>query len=333
MHRMSTSPKILLLCSGRLAVPALHQLAALGALAGVAVPYTDPKASSLFQQLTLSLDCPFHTLSRDGLTAQLSELHARYGPDAVFVIGFPWRIPESLLSLPAHGFFNFHGGPLPDLRGPDPLFEAIRQELAETALTIHRIDAELDAGPVVYEDYFPLAAGITHGLLSTQLALRSAQAIPVLLERIRQRTLSFHPQSPASGGYYRRAAPADLYIRWQSQRASAVEALIRACNPVYGGAAVVMGGWTLRLTDAAVLAGVSHNALPGTLLELSVERGALIQCLDDAVLQVFVIGTDEGYFPAFRLHHFGLAPGCLFESPSVPTQHAQASSLLHPNFP
>ncbi len=313
---MSQLPQIVVLCSGRLGVPTIQRLATLGALAAVATPDTDPKATALLEQLAGSVQVPFYLLSRKSLVPSLQGICARHQPEAVFSIGFPWRIPEAVLSVPPAGFLNFHGGPLPELRGPDPIFEAIRQQLPETALVVHRMDAGFDTGPVVLESRFPLAPGITHGLLSTQLAFQAAELATRLLEPLQQPPLPERPQGQAGGPYWPRVAPVDLYLRWQSQTAGALAALIRACNPIYGGAATLCNGWLFRMTDAAVMPGVTHNAPPGMLLETSPERGALVQCLNGEVLQVSVIGTDEGYFPGSRLPSLGVSPGVSFQDPS-----------------
>ena len=314
---MITAPKVLLLCSGRLAVPMLHQLTSEGLLAAIAVSDTDPKAVQLLQQQTVSLRCPFHTLDKEDLSASLARLCEAYQPTAVFVIGFPWRIPEALLSVPPRGFLNFHGGLLPELRGPDPIFEAIRRELPETALSVHLMDAGWDTGPVVCEDRFALPSHLTHGLLSTQLAYRCAQSLPALLDYLQQRIPYARPQTDISVRYFPRVTTAELYIKWATQPANAVAALIRACNPVYGGAATMANGWTFRIVEAAVPPNATHTAAAGTLLALDETQGALIQCCDGALLQARVIGTDEGYFPASRLHEFGLVPGICFHAPAA----------------
>ncbi len=308
--------KIVVLCSGRLAVPSLHHLAASGLLAGIVAPDTDPQATILLQQLAYSLHCPFYSASRMNLPQLLIEIGRLYQPDVAFVLGFPWRIPAESLTVFPHGFLNFHGGLLPELRGPDPIFEAIRQERTETALTIHQMEAGWDTGPIVYEDRFALPDDTTHGLLGTQIAFRSAQSIPTVLQCLNQNQFSPKPQPIANARYYHRVSPAALYINWSVLSANAITALVRACNPVYGGAATIAGSWTFRILDASIVPHSTHTAQPGMLLALDQVQGAFIQCLDEQVLQIRMIGTDEGYFMAAKLHEFGIRAGTLLTFPT-----------------
>jgi len=70
-------------------------------------------------------------------------------PDLVVCMGFPWKIPPDALAVPRLGWLNGHPSLLPRHRGPLPVAWAIRDGDEEIGITFHRMDAELDTGPIL----------------------------------------------------------------------------------------------------------------------------------------------------------------------------------------
>lgn len=70
-------------------------------------------------------------------------------PDLAVCMGFPWKVPADALAVPTLGWLNGHPSLLPRRRGPLPLAWAIREGDEEVGVSFHRMDAELDTGPVL----------------------------------------------------------------------------------------------------------------------------------------------------------------------------------------
>ncbi|HEY2742613.1 MAG TPA: formyltransferase family protein [Gaiellaceae bacterium] len=83
-------------------------------------------------------------------------LLASVEPDLVVCMGFPWRIPPEALAVPRLGWLNGHPSLLPRHRGPLPVAWAIREGDEEIGITFHRMDAELDTGPILAQRRYPL---------------------------------------------------------------------------------------------------------------------------------------------------------------------------------
>ncbi len=64
-------------------------------------------------------------------------------------MGFPWKIPPDALDVPKLAAINGHPSLLPHYRGPSPVSWAIRNGETEIGYTWHRMDAELDTGPIL----------------------------------------------------------------------------------------------------------------------------------------------------------------------------------------
>jgi methionyl-tRNA formyltransferase len=68
--------------------------------------------------------------------------------DVFIVASYGKLIPQNILDIPAHQCLNVHPSLLPKLRGPSPLQSAILSEDG-TGVTIMRVDAEMDHGPIL----------------------------------------------------------------------------------------------------------------------------------------------------------------------------------------
>lgn len=77
-------------------------------------------------------------------------------PDLVVCLGFPWKIPPDALAVPRLGWVNGHPSLLPKHRGPIPIAWTIRSGDDELGITFHRMDADLDTGPILAQRTMPL---------------------------------------------------------------------------------------------------------------------------------------------------------------------------------
>jgi methionyl-tRNA formyltransferase len=90
--------------------------------------------------------------------AAVAPLLAAARPDLVLCMGFPWKVPVDALAVPRLGWVNGHPSLLPRHRGPVPVAWAIREGDDEFGLTFHRMDADLDTGPILAQRPIPLGA-------------------------------------------------------------------------------------------------------------------------------------------------------------------------------
>jgi methionyl-tRNA formyltransferase len=65
-------------------------------------------------------------------------------------------VPDAILALPPHGILNVHPSLLPRHRGAAPIPATILAGDAETGVTLIRMDAGVDTGPIVAQDRWPL---------------------------------------------------------------------------------------------------------------------------------------------------------------------------------
>jgi methionyl-tRNA formyltransferase len=116
--------------------------------------------------------------------SSIAPLVASVQPDLVVCMGFPWRIPPDALAVPRLGWLNGHPALLPRHRGPLPIAWAIREGDDEVGITFHRMDAELDTGPIFAQRRFPLDGPELPDVFYPRLGEVVGEALGEALERL-----------------------------------------------------------------------------------------------------------------------------------------------------
>ena len=302
--------QIALIISSTLGLPLLHELAGQGVVAAVAVPRTPahPHEPEQVAQAAAALGLPVTRLHRASLAAELAAWLGPTPPDAVLVFMLPWRVPAALLAVPRLGFLNFHLAALPAYRGPEPLFWQLRNGEAAGAVTVHRMAADIDTGPVLLALPVPIGPTDTHGLHRAQLAHYAVEAGRQLLAGLRGVVpLAAVAQDPAAARYWPRPTLADVCIAWH-EPAEAIARLVRATNPWNRGALATSRGQPLRVL-AATPRPETTPAPPGTVVWAAPGQGLLVACGAGQVLQLDVVALEEGYFSGGQLAALGVQVG------------------------
>lgn len=292
--------RIALLCN-LIGLPALQALAGQGSLVGIGISQTQPEAVAILHQLAQAHGLPFVAVSRQNLRSSLSEWLQVTQAEVVFVMGFSYKIPPDILRRPRFGFFNFHAGRLPHYRGPDPMFWQIKNQETFGELTVHQMDEQFDSGPIVHTEKIPILPDDTYGLHFTEVARAGHPAALAVAAKL-PHGLTLQPQDPAQAAYQPKPSFQDLLIDWSTQPAAAIQALIRACNPNYGGALTFLRGQPLRLLQASLQEIQPPPAVqPGTIIAASLVGGLQVCCCDQKLLNLEVGATQQGYFSGASL--------------------------------
>ena len=72
--------------------------------------------------------------------------------DLVLTIGYGVLLPESILSLPRHGFLNLHFSLLPAYRGAAPAQRALHNGELVTGVSVFQLDKGMDTGPIFTQE-------------------------------------------------------------------------------------------------------------------------------------------------------------------------------------
>ncbi len=218
--------------------------------------------------------------------------------DLFVVVAYGRILPQGLLDLPRLGPYNVHASLLPKLRGAAPIQWAVIRGLAETGVSIMRMEAGLDTGPVAAARALPIADHDTAGTLSATLSRLGAELLVDTLPAIAGGTVQLRPQDDGLATLAPPLTKTDGLLRWD-EAARLVSARARGVDP-WPGATTTCNGEPLKLFSPRVVAGGADGA-PGTVVDVD-QRGLVVQCGGGTA-----VAFAELQFPGRRRMPAGLA--------------------------
>lgn len=163
-------------------------------------------------------------------TAQAIEQLSQWQADVYVVAAFGQILPQRVLDLPPHGSINVHASLLPRWRGAAPIHAAIRAGDDTSGVTIMRMDAGLDTGPMLRSRTISITKDETGQSLHDKLAVLGADLLVETLPNYLSGNLL--PQTQPSEGvtYAKQIKKEEGNIDW-SGSADAIARLVRAFTP------------------------------------------------------------------------------------------------------
>lgn len=256
--------RITFMGSPAFAVPSLDAL--VGAGHEIACVYTQPPRPAgrgkseqktavhgRAEELGIEVRCP-KTLRDSDEQARFAALDC----DLAVVAAYGLILPQPVLDAPKGGCVNVHASLLPRWRGAAPIQRAILAGDPVTGVTIMRMEAGLDTGPMLLKRETGVN-GKTAGELTDELARLGAEA---LVEWLTDPAPPV-PQPDEGITYASKIDKSETRIDW-SLSAQEVERQVRAFAPAPG-AWFEAGGERIKLLDAA--ASSEAGGRPGEVLD------------------------------------------------------------------
>jgi len=202
-------------------------------------------------------------------------------PDAVVVVAFGHILREPLLSAPPLGCLNVHASLLPRWRGVSPVHYAILHGDLWTGVTIMRMDAGIDTGPLLAQEAAPIDPEETGGELTDRLAGLGADLLVRTLRALGAGQVVPEEQGDRGAVYAPKLTRALSPIRWD-RPVTTVHNQIRALQP-WPGATTFLGEHQLKITSARPHSFRVAPAEPGTVLAAS-DAGVRVACGEGELL-------------------------------------------------
>ncbi len=212
-------------------------------------------------------------LDEPGAVARIAQAR----PDAVLVCAYGVLVKEPLLS--DHLILNVHPSLLPRWRGAAPVERAIMAGDKQTGVSIMRLTAGLDAGPVCLQGRELIAAQDTYGTLAPRLAASGGELLVAALDELPP----FEEQDDEGVTYAEKIGPEDRRLD-PHRPALELERTVRALHPHIGARLELDGEPPLGVARARVAAGAPRA--PG---ELRVAEGRLLLGTADGVLDLLEV--------------------------------------------
>ena len=182
---------------------------------------------------------------------------AALGADIAVVAAYGLILPRGVLDAPKLGCLNVHASLLPRWRGAAPIQRAILAGDDATGVTIMRMEAGLDTGPMLTCEAVPVA-GKTAGELTAELAEIGARLMVEVLAQFPDDV----PQPDLGVTYAPKVDKAETRLDFAAS-AEQAERQVRAFAPAPG-AWFELAGERFRVLAAEVVAG---SGAPGEVLD------------------------------------------------------------------
>lgn len=239
----------------------------------------------------------------------LKEAHAQQvirdqQADVMVVAAYGLILPQAVLDMPRFACLNIHGSLLPRWRGAAPIHRAIQAGDTQTGITIMRMEAGLDTGPMLAKQTIDITADATTASLHDELASLGAQMLVAVLDQIDKSAgrLPLAQAQPSQGvTYASKIEKSESLIDWR-QPAAAIERTVRAFDPFPGTTMrfsqkpeEVLKVWRTRLVDqrAKLNLTASVDGSPGR-VHVDWSTRQLFVAGGDAWLEILVVQKPGG---------------------------------------
>jgi methionyl-tRNA formyltransferase len=135
-------------------------------------------------------------------------------PDVLVVVAYGQILPQAILDLPKFGCINVHTSLLPKYRGAAPIQRAIADGETETGVTIMKMDAGLDTGPVLSMRRTPILPADDSQVLHDRLAQLGAELLVETIPGYVAGEILPQPQPLQGASYAAKIKKEDGQIDW-----------------------------------------------------------------------------------------------------------------------
>ncbi len=116
----------------------------------------------------------------------------QYEPDLFISIASPIIFKEDLIKIPKLDCINIHNAPLPKYRGMLPNFWQLYHGEEKAGITIHRINADIDAGDIITQYYLPIEPQDSLNDLIVKTKKEDARLLIKVIEDFRNGKVEYH---------------------------------------------------------------------------------------------------------------------------------------------
>lgn len=248
--------RIVFMGSPVFAVPALKTLAQQYQIVGVVTQpdrhagrgrtLTPPPVKCLAVELGL----PFIQPQKMAQSDAIDQLRA-WQPDVIVVTAYGQILRPEVLSLPQYGCVNVHASLLPRWRGAAPIQAAILHGDVQTGITIIRMDAGVDTGPVLSQHTLPILPTDNSSILSERLAKLGGEVLIDILPAYLNGEIQPKPQDEAQATYSRMLKKEDGELDF-TRTSTSLEHKVRAFQP-WPGAFTTWQGQILKIIHSTAV--------------------------------------------------------------------------------
>lgn len=207
-------------------------------------------------------------------------------PDLIVVAAYGQLLPQALLDIPKYGCLNVHTSLLPLYRGAAPIQWALADGRTETGVTIMRMDAGLDTGPIVSTAATPIQDTDDGRVLHDRLANLGADLLARTIPGYVSGTTVPRPQPAEGATLARKITKEDGRMDWRLP-ADVLWRRLRAFTPWPGAFCLIPTEPKPKLLKIHSAKPVDFTGSPGAMI--SAGRGRLVVACGSGALELIEV--------------------------------------------
>lgn len=222
---------------------------------------TPPPVKVAAQELGIATILQPETLRDAGIIETFLSLR----PDAGVVVAYGQILRQKALNIPPLGYVNIHPSLIPRFRGPTPVASTILAGDEEIGVTIMKLDAGIDSGPILAQKRIPLDPTARAGQLNEELFQLGAAMLPDILKQYAAGTIELQPQDHNKAVMTQLLTKEQGLINW-TEPAIMIERKTRAYDP-WPGTYTTLQDKTIKIHHVQVHRSPAHQYIPGTIVQ------------------------------------------------------------------
>lgn len=202
-------------------------------------------------------------------------------PDILVTVAYGGYLGKKLRKIAPLGCINLHPSLLPDLRGASPLQTSLFRNDKVSGLTIFKIVANMDAGPIINQREVEVPLNMNFTEYSDYMANLGADFLLETLQGIEREGYSLVKQNHIKATFTQKVDKDDLVINWDSEMKSII-GKIRGLS-YQPGARTYRQGKALQILRAEKYSKESSKDT-GLIIQVIKNQGFVVSCKNGQIL-------------------------------------------------
>lgn len=202
-------------------------------------------------------------------------------PDIIITVAYGGYLKKAIRKLPVYGCINLHPSLLPKHRGAAPINYALFNSDKQTGVTVFKIVAKMDAGPIISQSETQINKDECYTELSDRLAQIGAEEMLKTLKKIEKSGLNTTPQEHKNATFSHKLQKEDLIIDW-NQPAENIYNKVRGLAEIPGAVASFRKS-RIKIIEIEILK-TNSGLVPGSIVNIIKNQGIVVITGDHDVL-------------------------------------------------
>lgn len=205
--------------------------------------------------------------------------------DLGIIASFNKILSKEVINIPKNGIINIHSSTLPNHRGANPIFWAIKNGESIIGSTIHFVSEEFDRGEVILQDEIRISNADTYKTVERKILPLQIKLLMQAISNLVQGNLISFPQNGKKGSYDPVPKESDYTIDWDNESKNILN-LIRASDE-FNGAITYIGENRYRIMTASLVDSIEeYDKIAGTIIRKTKE-GIFVKTKDGSIFSAW----------------------------------------------